>query len=158
MKMKWRHQDDITERDAMSRRSALSFADSISLTSQADRDNSDLNVLVRRFGVGPVSRPLDASRFGVFDADLDLRRALQVVSDASDSFNSLSAKVREAFNNDPLELLEALKDDQRRDELETLGIVKERPKPIKEPPITQEDPPKGKGDKNSPEKVADATK
>lgn len=124
----WPHPELQAALDRRSRASAISFRELIPMTSQSEAPNCDLNVLVRRFGVGPLLRPVSPEAFGVYDADLDLQSALQTVSDAEAAFMSLPAAVRKRFNNDPLELLASLHDESKREELEELGILKERPK------------------------------
>lgn len=146
-KSKWRHPDDQQEHDRLSRANAISFRDKVSMTSQAERDNCDLNILVRRFGAGPLMRPVDPAAFGVYHADLDLQSALQTVADAQDAFDALPAGVRKKFDNDPLELLAALRDPANREELEELGILRAAPKDLTPPASIEANADRGKGGK-----------
>lgn len=148
--IKYRHPSDQKEIDARSHSTALSFVGHIPMTSQAEKDNCDLNVLVRRFGVGPLMKPVDAKAFGFLSSELDLRTALQTVADAESAFMSLPASVRKRFDNDPLGLLAAIQDPTRRLELEELGVFKAAVPPIARPDLTPPasippEPDRGKG-------------
>lgn len=142
---KWRNADDQAESERLSFATAKSFVGVISRTSQAEKDNCDLNILVRRFGISPLMSPVDPSRFGDVP-ELDLREALQIVEDAESAFMELPAKTRERFNNDPLELLAALNDPAREDELRDLGLLRPAANsssgsPPEAEPVLQEDAP-----------------
>lgn len=130
----------------MSKKISTSFKHSTPLTSQSERDNCDLNILVRRFGVVQVaaSHPFDPSQYGEWDSTLDLRAAVESVQNAQTAFNQLPATIREKFQNDPRQLLAALKDPDQADQLRELGVLKPKP----EQPVAVSDPPSPKAKAN----------
>lgn len=94
---------DSEEREVASFASGLECLDK-SRAIQSQREESDINEIVRRFGLSgelPVARrvPLDVSDFS--DGDMDYRESLDAVRAADLSFLSLPASVRESFGNDP---------------------------------------------------------
>lgn len=73
-----------------------------SMTVQSSKDECDINVIVKRFGVTGmlpiVPMPPSAAEFSeVFD----FQSAMNVVAEATQSFGALDANVRKRFNNDP---------------------------------------------------------
>lgn len=104
-------------------------------TVQADRDDADINTIIKRFvksGQLPPSRggePFygDVSDFG------DLQDSLIKIQEANSLFMSYPAEVRERFDNDPVNLVAFLADESNRQEAEDLGLVVKRPVPAPEP-------------------------
>lgn len=72
-------------------------------------------------------------------SDLDFQEALHQVMKAEESFAGLPAKLRATFDNDPARFLAALGDESRREEFESLGILKPRRPP---PDQAASEPPK----------------
>lgn len=76
-------------------------------TIQSGKDDADINVIVRRFGISGglpvVSMPPPITEFmDVFD----FQSAMNVVVKAQKSFGELDADVRARFNNDPARFVE----------------------------------------------------
>lgn len=119
----------------------------VRLTSQAQREDVDINKIVKRMESGQM---LDSRiiREGVYEdiSDIgDLASCIIKVQNAWDDFMSLPADVRERFDNSPTKLVDFLSDEGNRDEAVELGLVKARPVvPASIPPVTGEkEPPKG---------------
>lgn len=94
------------------------------MTRQSEADQADINKILKRFeqnGIIPMTREqgvyADVSEIG------DYRSALEQVERANQYFMSLPADVRSKFSNDPARLLDAIADEDRRLELEELGIL-----------------------------------
>lgn len=90
-------------REAVSLLTGLECKDK-SLAIQSQKDEADINTILDRFGITgelPVSRrvPLAISDFS--DGDVDYRTCVELVNAGKRSFDSLPAKVRAAFSNDP---------------------------------------------------------
>jgi len=108
-------------------------------TRQSERDSTDINRMVaqyRRTGVFPVAQR--AGEFLDVVGTGDLHLMLRTVQAAGDAFMQLPAKVRSAFDNDPVRLVQAFDDPGQRDLLQELGLV-EAPVPPK--PVTETKPP-----------------
>lgn len=97
-----------------------------SLAQQQFRDECDINNILERFNVTgqlPVT-PLEP-QFGDFSGIRDYQTALNAVIAAQDSFDSLPARVRERFANDPAAFVDFCLDESNRDEMKVLGLLNE---------------------------------
>ena len=94
-----------------------------SLAQQQFKDEVDINVLLERFRVtGQMPSGVRLPTFGDFSAVTDYQSAMNAVLAAQDEFMKLPPNVRSRFGNSPQQLLEAVSDPSRRDELEKLGL------------------------------------
>jgi phage internal scaffolding protein len=111
------------------------------LAQQNFKDESDINYIVRQFGLtGELpGKPL-SPQYGDFTGVLDYHSAVNAVLAAQDDFMELPAQLRSRFNNDPAELIDFLADEQNREEATKLGLV--AVKPISEPSETPVGEPK----------------
>lgn len=95
-----------------------------SRTVQSEKQSCDINFIVaqyRRTGVLPHM----AARMPVFGdvSDVgDFREAIERVEATKAWFAKLPAKVRGRFENDPVELMDAVGDPSRFEELQALGL------------------------------------
>lgn len=93
-----------------------------SMTKQSFKDECDVNVIMRRYemtGLLPESRQ-DAQYGDV--TGLDYQEAMLLVADARSKFESLPARVRARFDNDPGAFL-AYMEDPDPAELKELGLL-----------------------------------
>lgn len=110
------------------------FCEDESLTVQADRDDADINVIVKRFGVtGILPQRLSPPTYGDFTGINDYQSALNAVINAEDAFMQFPADVRSRFKNDPQSMLEFLADPANRDEAISLGLIDGSPATPTEP-------------------------
>lgn len=73
-----------------------------SLAIQSQKDESDINTIVRNFGVtGRVAAPVRLPEYGDFSGVDDYRSAIEAVRAAEASFAAVPAKIRAEFGNDP---------------------------------------------------------
>lgn len=97
-----------------------------SLTQQCFAEECDINNIIARSINSGVPISEFASRVGSF-GDVSKFGSLQEVlafnKAAMDSFNSLSAQVRERFDNDPNKLILFLQNEKNRDEAIKLGLI-----------------------------------
>lgn len=129
--IKWRKAYDGLEEEA-SAAAAIDFSDATSLTVQSAKDDADINVLVRRFGVtGSMPRPNMQPFYGDFSGVTDYQTALNQVMEADAAFEQLPAELRSRFHNDPGELWAYLHDPELdKDEARKLGLLEpEKPAP-----------------------------
>lgn len=100
---------------------------------QSMRDECDINVIVRRFGVtGVATAPVRVPLIGDYSNVGDFRSAMDAVVAAQRSFDELSADVRIRFANDPQLFLEFCSQEKNFDEMRRMGLAV--PKPPDPPP------------------------
>lgn len=96
-----------------------------SLVQQGPAVDADINVIVRRFGIGEsIPAPaLDASFYGDVGEIPDLGSALRVVKEARDRFDALPVDIRNRFANSPARLWDFVNDPANVDESVRLGLL-----------------------------------
>lgn len=95
-----------------------------SMTIQSGKDEADINVLVRRFGltgmITGVERPPALEEF----ADIfDFQSAMNLINQADRSFKAMSAETRSRFNNDPARFVAFCSDEKNLDEMRKMGLA-----------------------------------
>ena len=105
-----------------------------SLAQQNFKDESDINYIVRQFGLtGELPGQTISPQYGDFTGVLDYHSAVNAVLAAQDEFMDLPAQMRARFDNDPAKLIDFLGNEENREEAIKLGLVA---KPISEPSET----------------------
>ena len=99
-----------------------------SLTQQHFADECDINNIVEKYMLtGILGDPLASGsvepQFGDFTTVADFHSAQNIIAQATQSFDLLSAALRKRFENDPAKLLAFLEDDSNREEAIKLGLV-----------------------------------
>lgn len=119
------------DRDEASRESGLTCPEE-TLTVQSERDDADINVLVKRFGLlGVMPESPRVPMYGDFTEINDYRSALEIVRLADSAFMELTPEVRSRFENDPQKLMEFVSDDANIEEARKLGLLrKDDPVPL----------------------------
>lgn len=106
--MKYRYAYDGLE-EAMSFETGLMCDESEDKTVQSGKEDADINVLVRRFGLtGNLAKPNVEPFYGDFSEAIDYQSALNRVIEADHAFNAMPVEVRNRFENDPGKLWEFL--------------------------------------------------
>lgn len=109
--------------DSVSAETGLACHDP-SLAQQQFRDECDINVILERFNVtGQLPVVPLSPEFGDFTGISDYQSALNSVLDAQEAFDSLPARVRERFANDPAAFVDFCLDEANRPELKALGLL-----------------------------------
>jgi len=99
-----------------------------SMTQQQFKKDSDINEIVRRFGLtGQLPDGINAPQSGDFTGITDFAEAMRQVRAGQDAFAKLPAETRKRFNHDPGEMLAFLHDEKNRDEAIKLGMIKKPP-------------------------------
>lgn len=122
---------------------ATDFTGDRGFTVQADREDADINKIIARFNKSGQLPPTfrgepfygDVSELG------DLQESLIKIKEADELFMSYPAELRERFDNDPVKLVDFLKDEKNRKEAEDLGLVVRQPEPVEVPPVPPVVPP-----------------
>lgn len=129
---------DIEEGDA-----AATVNTEDSLTQQHFLEDTDINVLAKRFGLDKAQMPeapFNPGFYGDFSDVPDLRTAMDLVRDATNKFMDLPAKLRERFDNNPAKMWHFVNDPENGDEAVRLGLLKRLPdKQEDAPPATPTD-------------------
>lgn len=108
------------------RRSQLTFAKP-SRTKQANKDECDINSIMRRFEKDGVVDHVNKvqGRYGDYsEIPGDYHAACNLVIEAQEMFLTIPAEIRAKFKNDPGEFLDFALDEENRDELKKLGLLK----------------------------------
>lgn len=113
------------DRREAGRESALVCTSEEDMAQQQFKDESDINVMVRRFMRGDEIPHVDV-RHGDFTRVTDFHSAMNEVVKARESFERLPARIRSRFDNDPGKLLDFVSDERNEAEGIRLGIL---PKP-----------------------------
>lgn len=137
--VKWRQQYVEPERDdALDRISSVTFEGVEDLAVQSYKDDADINVLVRRFGVtGEMPRASVEPFYGDFSEVVDYQTAMNRLREADSAFASLPSAVRRRFADNPAELIGFLQDPDNRAEAEQLGLVPKAP-PVEPKPVVED--------------------
>lgn len=97
------------------------------ITRQEFKDDADIRVLLKRFGVaGTMPAPRKPPEYGDFSAVEDFETAMLSLADAKEKFMRVPAELRDRFRNDPHEFLEFVQDDDNYNEAHELGLVPAR--------------------------------
>lgn len=114
------------DRDEVSKNTAL-ISDSETLTQQNFRDETDLNIMIRKYGVLPVSE-VNWKEFDATVIPQDYQQLQNMLREADQAFLDLPAEVRKAADNDPQKFLGMVESQQaeiKRQERESAKLMKE---------------------------------
>jgi hypothetical protein len=113
------------DRDEVSKNTAL-ISDSETLTQQNFKDETDLNMMIRKYGVLPVSE-VNWKEFDATVIPKDYQELQNMLLEADQAFMELPAEVRKAADNDPtkfLAMVEAQQAEIRKQERESAKAAK----------------------------------
>lgn len=95
-----------------------------SRTVQDQKDDADINVMVRNFGVtGKFPDNIRVPSYGDFDGISDYREAIEAVRLAEESFMALPSEFRDRLGNSPQRFLEFCADPGNLEEMRKLGLA-----------------------------------
>lgn len=102
-----------------------------SLTVQSSKDEADINVIVRQFGVtGKIPANIRVPLEEDFIDIIDYKGAQNAIRAANESFMALSADVRSRFSNDPAEFVSFCLDERNIEEMRRLGLAVPAAEPV----------------------------
>lgn len=132
-KIKYRHQNDGLNEE-LSVFTSIDFRDAEDRTIQSAKEDSNINVIVKRFGLtGNARVPSVEPFYGDFSQVEDYQSAMNMLVVAQRAFDQLPSDVRRRFGNDPDQLIEFLHDPENVEEGRKLGLIK----PEETPPAPQ---------------------
>lgn len=111
----------------------------ISKTQQNQKEDADINVIVKRFGLtGQLPTNVRVPQYGDYTSVTNYQDALNQVIAAETAFMQMPAEIRERFQNDAGQFVEFFSDEKNRAEGERLGLVLPKaPNPVVETTIEQ---------------------
>ena len=102
-----------------------------SLAIQSAEEESNINTIVRRFGIsGELPNDLRMPQSGDFTGLPDFHTAMNMVRQAQEEFLRVPADIRARFANDPAKFMSFFDDPANYDEALKLGLVDKRPDPV----------------------------
>lgn len=111
----------------------VSFLGDPGLTDQSQAKDCDVNVIVERFmKTGELPNMISQNpEYGDFSTPNDYQESLNLVIKAQEQFESLNARIRAQFNNDPAAFLEFATDPKNVDAMVDMGLASPRqPDPL----------------------------
>jgi len=113
-------------------------------TVQSYKEDADINVMIRRFGIAALAKPQEAGYYDFTNAPRDYMEALNAINEADRRFAQVPAEIRARHENNPAKFAKWLLDEANAEEARKLGLLKPKPdapKPIEvrvipEPPVT----------------------
>lgn len=98
-----------------------------SMTKQEFKDQCDINNIIKSFKLtGQITHIARNAAQGMYmdlPDELDFQTALNTIREAEEAFDSLPAKIRERFQNDPGQFLAFLSDPANKEEATKLGLL-----------------------------------
>ncbi|AXH74171.1 MAG: internal scaffolding protein [Microviridae sp.] len=105
-------------------------SDEVTLTHQSFREEADINVIVKRYGINDaLPTGMSIPSYADFTGVTDYRDALDLINAGNIAFSSMPADVRSRFNNDASLFVEHFNAISNRSEGEALGLVFNEPAP-----------------------------
>lgn len=102
-----------------------------SLTQQSDLNESDINIIMERFGqTGQLPKVNIDAMYGDFSEAGDYQNAMNMVNAANEAFAMVPAKVRKEFDNDAARFIAYVEDPKNAEQVEKWGLT--NPKAPKE--------------------------
>lgn len=107
-----------------------------SLTQQSQREDADINVIVKRFGVtGQLPQMVQRPQLEMFVDVFDYQSAMNAIVAADRSFMAMPAEVRSRFDNDAGAFVNFCEDPENLPQLRLWGLA---PPPEKAPETVSE--------------------
>ena len=100
-------------------------------THQEFKEETDINTIIDRFGIGNEFTPPDGwiTSIDLIDAPTDYQTVMNQLNEAKAQFMSIPAKIRGQFENDPGKFMAFASDPANVDEMVRLGLAKVREEP-----------------------------
>lgn len=96
----------------------------VSLAEQSSLEETDINTIVRRFGLtGELPTGVRQPTYGDYEDVMDYHTAMNAIAEANEAFEAMPADVRRRFDNDPGKFVDFCSDEANRDEAAKLGLV-----------------------------------
>lgn len=139
------------DRDLVSLETGLDFTGEPTRTQQQFKEETDINVLVRRFALtGELPAGVRMPTYEDFSEVYDFHSAANAIAEANEAFMQMPAEWRYRFGNDPAQFVKFCSNEENRAEAEKMGLVKSKiPLNTAPPPAPPSTPAVGAGDNGS---------
>ena len=131
------------------KRKGLSFEGIPSLCHQSFQAECDVNGIMKKFEKTGLLDHVNEHHgdYGNYIGFDDYHASLNSIRAAEDAFNSIPAKIRAKFDNDPAQFLLFVQDDDNHDEIVAMGLANAGPEdgPRETKPLPREETPKKPG-------------
>lgn len=95
-----------------------------SLAVQSQKDEADINTIVRNFGVtGKLPEGVRIPEYGDFNGVDDYRSAIEAVRAAEDNFMKIPSDLRARLGHDPAKFVEYCADPANLEEMRKIGLA-----------------------------------
>lgn len=98
-------------------------------------DETDINTIVKRFGITGELPQVSAPTYQDFDGIFDFHTAAIAIREAQESFDSMDANVRYRFNNSPADFVDFCSNPDNYHEATKLGLIFPQSEEVGETPI-----------------------
>lgn len=105
-----------------------------SLTQQQFKEATDINVLFGKYLETGELPQVEGMAYGDFTGIFDFQSAMNAVRTAQESFQTLPARIKNRFDNNPQKLVEFINDPENREEAIFLKLV-DAPRPPETPAV-----------------------
>lgn len=106
------------------------------LTIQSEKDECDINVIARRFGVtGHMPQNVRAPLVGDFSNVGDFQSAMNAINSAEDAFMQMPAELRAQLGHDAGRFVDWCSDDKNKDAMRKYGLLRPGEEPIIAPVV-----------------------
>lgn len=110
--------------NVVSRETGTCCAEDEDKTVQSFKEEADINVLVRRFGItGQMPQGVVPPTYGVFEDVFDFKSAMDAIAVARESFDAMPGDVRAKFQNDPQKFVEFCSNKDNLPEMRKMGLA-----------------------------------
>ena len=125
MEFRSQYNYDVTEASNAATLEGNGIESGESLTIQSQTEDTDINVMMKRFGVtGKMPEGVRVPEFADFSGvDRDFQSAMNAVVAAEESFMEFPAEIRSKFNNSPQSMMEFCDNESNWEEARKLGIL-----------------------------------
>lgn len=118
---------------------SITFPENSQYTKQEFKDECDINVILAQYQNSGEIPNLNERQGQYMDCTgLDYMEHMNKIVEANNLFSELPASIRERFANDPARFLDFVHDENNRDEMRTMGLLRPVEVVVKPP---SDDPP-----------------
>ena len=142
-----------------SKRVSIDFKGDKGLTEQHHKDSCDIHTIMRKYEkTGALEHTAKyGGSYMDFPNSMQFHECMNIVAEAASMFETVPAKIRAKFGNDPAAFLDFMQDNKNYDEIEEMGLDPSyMQRPVEEKPTKPAEPAKPVDESNSSGKAEPA--